>query len=54
MKFLTEYYDIIMTGTLFAGFAIAIVILIGIRKAAIKEEFEREMASKSRKVRKFE
>lgn len=54
MKFLTEYYNIIMTAVLFIGFAIAIGVLVGIRKAAIKEEFDKEMASKARKVRKFD
>jgi hypothetical protein len=54
MKFLTEYYNIIMTALLIIGFAIAIGVLVGIRKAAIKEEFDKEMASKSRKVRKFD
>lgn len=54
MKFLTENYNIIMTVVLFLGFAIAIGILIGIRKATLKEEFDKEMASKARKVRKLD
>lgn len=54
MKYLTEDYDIIMTAVLFLGFALAIGILVGIRKAAIKEEFDKEMASKARKVRKLD
>jgi hypothetical protein len=53
MKFLTEYYNIIMTAVLFVGFAIAIGVLVGIRKAAIKEEFERygKQSEKGAKVR---
>lgn len=53
MKFLTENYDFIMIALLIIGFAIGIGVLVGIRKAAIKEEFDKEMASKARKVLKF-
>ena len=54
MKFLTEYNNIIMTALLITAFAIAIGVLVGIRKAALKERFDKEMASKARKVRKFD
>lgn len=53
MKYLTEYYNIIMTAILIVGFAIAIGIIVGMRRVSLKEEQRAEMASKARKVRKF-
>ncbi len=52
MNFLTEHYNTIMSILLITGFSIAIGVLVGVRKTALKEEFDKEMASKARKVRK--